>query len=435
MVRTVVGTLLVQLFLLILAAGGYTVNATASDFGHAHRAYRRECKVESEIVALKWEPEIGKYQKQIWNGSDDRDGDGHRKLQKKDQVKGIRGVQVTNQFFNVFSGVDSSIKRGLAVSDVVDNNDELLPVDNPEFDDAVLVRSCFCRNLSPVYCPLEVDHCAVIRSYNETIHGPSPLVCLDTKDAMQEFTETTFLIVFLWMSILFSFVVVTRWGRNCVHYLLAKCIPGYNKLLAWFLLRTNRDLAREMLHQQVHSRRSRTMERIQRISPGSMPETLHGQDNGLNQTMHPIMTNHQDTKPTGLALKTRTFTSSTCLNDEDSLDLRDGSQEEEFDHDCAICFQSVGDGDLVGDLPCRHLFHVSCLKTWLQRRNNCPLCNAEEIAAPRNIVIKKNQSCAETDSTTNTNANPRVSSERNTDHPRRIEDATSHDNENVSQVE
>lgn len=43
---------------------------------------------------------------------------------------------------------------------------------------------------------------------------------------------------------------------------------------------------------------------------------------------------------------------------------------------CTICFCPFEEGDRIGDLPCRHEFHVDCLKGWLQRRNSCPLCNA-----------------------------------------------------------
>jgi hypothetical protein len=42
---------------------------------------------------------------------------------------------------------------------------------------------------------------------------------------------------------------------------------------------------------------------------------------------------------------------------------------------CTICFAPLEEGDRIGDLPCNHEFHVDCLKTWVQRKNACPLCN------------------------------------------------------------
>lgn len=50
---------------------------------------------------------------------------------------------------------------------------------------------------------------------------------------------------------------------------------------------------------------------------------------------------------------------------------------------CAICLTLLKNGDRVGDLICQHVFHVNCLKMWLKRKNQCPLCNLKELAEPR----------------------------------------------------
>lgn len=42
---------------------------------------------------------------------------------------------------------------------------------------------------------------------------------------------------------------------------------------------------------------------------------------------------------------------------------------------CTICFCAFEEGDRIGDLTCKHEFHIDCLKGWLQRKNACPLCN------------------------------------------------------------
>lgn len=42
---------------------------------------------------------------------------------------------------------------------------------------------------------------------------------------------------------------------------------------------------------------------------------------------------------------------------------------------CAICFCEFEEGDRIGDLSCKHEFHIDCLKGWVQRKNACPLCN------------------------------------------------------------
>ena len=40
--------------------------------------------------------------------------------------------------------------------------------------------------------------------------------------------------------------------------------------------------------------------------------------------------------------------------------------------DCAICQSSSLDG--VSATSCGHVFHSSCLRTWLKKRSNCPSC-------------------------------------------------------------
>ena len=41
---------------------------------------------------------------------------------------------------------------------------------------------------------------------------------------------------------------------------------------------------------------------------------------------------------------------------------------------CTICFVPLEEGDRIGDLTCDHIYHVECLKGWVQRKNKCPLC-------------------------------------------------------------
>eukprot|EP00429_Kryptoperidinium_foliaceum_P010546 CAMPEP_0176002044 /NCGR_PEP_ID=MMETSP0120_2-20121206/442_1 /TAXON_ID=160619 /ORGANISM="Kryptoperidinium foliaceum, Strain CCMP 1326" /LENGTH=358 /DNA_ID=CAMNT_0017334617 /DNA_START=99 /DNA_END=1176 /DNA_ORIENTATION=- len=56
------------------------------------------------------------------------------------------------------------------------------------------------------------------------------------------------------------------------------------------------------------------------------------------------------------------------------------------------------DGDIVGDLQCQHTFHKSCLKSWVTRKNACPLCNvriatrrADEPPAAQSSVFAQDQ--------------------------------------------
>jgi len=50
---------------------------------------------------------------------------------------------------------------------------------------------------------------------------------------------------------------------------------------------------------------------------------------------------------------------------------------------CSICLSPVEEGARIGALPCNHIFHIDCLKSWIKRRNVCPLCQEPNIAAIR----------------------------------------------------
>lgn len=44
---------------------------------------------------------------------------------------------------------------------------------------------------------------------------------------------------------------------------------------------------------------------------------------------------------------------------------------------CAICKDVLSIGTEVNQLPCKHLYHPSCILPWLSARNSCPLCRYE----------------------------------------------------------
>jgi len=44
---------------------------------------------------------------------------------------------------------------------------------------------------------------------------------------------------------------------------------------------------------------------------------------------------------------------------------------------CPICLTDFEDGDSIGHLRCKHLFHSACLKKWLVHKNSCPMCFRE----------------------------------------------------------
>ena len=49
--------------------------------------------------------------------------------------------------------------------------------------------------------------------------------------------------------------------------------------------------------------------------------------------------------------------------------------------ECSVCYESYeaekGGEKEVATIPCGHAFHKSCILTWFQRSNSCPLCRAK----------------------------------------------------------
>lgn len=49
----------------------------------------------------------------------------------------------------------------------------------------------------------------------------------------------------------------------------------------------------------------------------------------------------------------------------------------ELDVDCAVCIDPYQAGDVVRTLPCRHVYHKSCIDPWLLEHRTCPMCKAD----------------------------------------------------------
>uniref|UniRef100_A0A3Q2YCB6 RING finger protein 150 n=1 Tax=Hippocampus comes TaxID=109280 RepID=A0A3Q2YCB6_HIPCM len=62
--------------------------------------------------------------------------------------------------------------------------------------------------------------------------------------------------------------------------------------------------------------------------------------------------------------------------------IRKGDQETEGDFDnCAVCIEGYKANDVVRILPCRHLFHKSCVDPWLLDHRTCPMCKMNILKA------------------------------------------------------
>ena len=45
--------------------------------------------------------------------------------------------------------------------------------------------------------------------------------------------------------------------------------------------------------------------------------------------------------------------------------------------DCSICLCDMEDKSKMVKTSCGHCFHTTCIDTWLNRNNTCPLCRTE----------------------------------------------------------
>jgi Ring finger domain len=113
---------------------------------------------------------------------------------------------------------------------------------------------------------------------------------------------------------------------------------------------------------------------------------VEAEDDLLKQSSEP---SNKDTDPT---------ISTGGQEDTHVKDIHDGEDDDESSVVsstelvfCPICHTEIEEGDRVGDLPCNHIMHIECLKTWIVRRNVCPLCMAEDIATPRQEINSTSQ--------------------------------------------
>ena len=77
-----------------------------------------------------------------------------------------------------------------------------------------------------------------------------------------------------------------------------------------------------------------------------------------------------------------------------NLDQRfDDANEEELAAagDCLICREAILQGK---KLPCGHIFHLDCLRLWLQHQQSCPLCRADIPSGALSATAQREQAAA-----------------------------------------
>lgn len=61
------------------------------------------------------------------------------------------------------------------------------------------------------------------------------------------------------------------------------------------------------------------------------------------------------------------------LNNLSSFTIKNKDEPSSDDLDCTICQEDLCQ-EKVSSLPCGHMFHKKCIRTWLRRKATCPTC-------------------------------------------------------------
>lgn len=80
---------------------------------------------------------------------------------------------------------------------------------------------------------------------------------------------------------------------------------------------------------------------------------------------------------------------------ETTYPLANADELEENSDDCAICWDHM---DLARKLPCGHLFHNSCLRSWLEQDISCPTCRKSLTEADSHLTKVTDIETSDTDS-------------------------------------
>ena len=61
---------------------------------------------------------------------------------------------------------------------------------------------------------------------------------------------------------------------------------------------------------------------------------------------------------------------------------------ERSDHLCIVCREDMNSSMRAKRLPCNHVFHLDCLKSWLERQQNCPICRSAIPARDEGVATR-----------------------------------------------
>mmetsp|Transcript_61892 Transcript_61892/g.151290 ORF Transcript_61892/g.151290 Transcript_61892/m.151290 type:complete len:515 (-) Transcript_61892:88-1632(-) len=255
---------------------------------------------------------------------------------------------------------------------------------------------CFAPRNPVVYCPFVIESCLI-----NIQEGAFP-GCLNVKSEAA-FGYTFNMVAIVWFAILaLCLVLPFGTGAHFRDYIVSFCYRKWPEVIVDRIIDDHPDRARDLVRSQFRrqaqiersTNRTQAANEVNASGRNELEETGHERDGGLaGIELQTFGTGRNDPigirrRPTSLVLKVRTYHPSLDQSHKQDVGSKNNPIDEEMGRrhiiiECTICFCRLRDGDRVGELCCKHVFHVSCLKQWLKRKNTCPLCQCKEIAEPR----------------------------------------------------
>ncbi|GAX28065.1 hypothetical protein FisN_2Hh116 [Fistulifera solaris] len=234
--------------------------------------------------------------------------------------------------------------------------------------DTTRARSCDCFSdygVEPFYCPAQFHFCGATPS--SVSFG-----CFN-KSPYQDIASNVLFVAAACLCAVFAWVLLSEPGKHVRNCVISRVAPQWNDLIVSNLLCQHPERALHMMRLHLrHQARDSQQEWI--LDANAVRRLMLDLDSPWLMHSKP----EDGIRPVALKLRTYIYQS----EEKKPASGQNGEDDEMFD-DCAICYQDLVDGDRVGALVCGHKFHADCLKEWCTRRNACPLCNCNEIAAPQ----------------------------------------------------
>jgi hypothetical protein len=254
------------------------------------------------------------------------------------------------------------------------------------------VRACWCAEAyldRPIeYCPASFDTCLV--------RGEEGLVSCYTTTGSHGFMRSFWPLASFWIVALGYALTCTdggTWARQYIRRILAHPSEGQVMLEENLdqLLGERPEHAVFLYRQAVMRIRQAYLEPRRRrewFSTSSDSDEPHAPPDDGDFLEAPrdalILKVTTYSEPSSMVQRTPFVTrNSTTSWRHDPVTFQQMDSQMEQGIRCAICLVRLEQGDIVGDIPCGHVYHKACLKSWLPQANQCPLCRQPDIAALR----------------------------------------------------